>query len=100
MSKYIDVDAFVENFRMTQLLLKVWAGPDLTPEQEVVIQSGEAIIKDLIKFPAADVMPMVRCKDCRWRGSEECAMFFRCECGQHTWETDNDFCSYGERIDT
>lgn len=34
MSKYIDVDAFVENFRMTQLLLKVWAGPNLTPEME------------------------------------------------------------------
>lgn len=26
---------------------------------------------------------------------------YACECGeQHTWETDNDFCSYGERIDT
>ena len=49
-------------------------------------------------FPAADVAPVVRCKDCLWRGREECAMFYRCECGeQHTWETDNDFCSYGER---
>lgn len=53
------------------------------------------------QIPAADVAPVVRCKDCHWRGSEECAMFYRCECGeQHTWETDNDFCSYGERIDT
>ena len=52
-------------------------------------------------FPAADVAPVVRCKDCRWRGREDCAMFYRCECGeQHTWETDNDFCSYGEGIDT
>ncbi len=50
-------------------------------------------------IPAADVVPVVRCKDCHWRGSEECAMFYRCECGeQHTWETDNDFCSYGERL--
>ena len=57
---------------------------------------------DKIKsIPAADVVPVVRCKDCRWRGREECAMFYRCECGeQHTWETDNDFCSYGEKIDT
>ena len=57
---------------------------------------------DLIdSIPAADVAPVVRCKDCHWRGSEECAMFYRCECGeQHTWETDNDFCSYGEGIDT
>lgn len=57
---------------------------------------------DKIKsIPAADVVPVVRCKDCRWRGREECAMFYRCECGeQHTWETDNDFCSYGEKIGT
>ena len=57
---------------------------------------------DLIdSIPAADVAPVVRCKDCRWRGREDCAMFYRCECGeQHTWETDNDFCSYGEGIDT
>lgn len=54
-------------------------------------------IKDCI---VPDVERVVRCKDCHWRGSEECAMFYRCECGeQHTWETDNDFCSYGERID-
>ena len=57
---------------------------------------------DKIKsIPAADVAPVVRCKDCRWRGREDCAMFYRCNCGeQHTWETDNDFCSYGEGIDT
>ena len=53
------------------------------------------------KEPAADVAPVVRCKDCHWRGREECAMLYRCECGeQHTWETDNDFCSYGEKIGT
>ena len=50
-------------------------------------------------FPAADVAPVVRCKDCRWRGREDCAMFYRCDCGeQHTWETDDDFCSYGEKL--
>ena len=55
-------------------------------------------IKDCI---VPDVVPIVRCKDCRLRGREECAMFYRCECGeQHTWETDDDFCSYGEKIGT
>ena len=60
---------------------------------------GDAI--DMIEdAPAADVAPVVRCKDCCWRGREECSMFYRCECGeQSTWETDNDFCSYGERKD-
>lgn len=43
-----------------------------------------------------DVLPVIRCKDCSLRGKEDCAMFYRCECGeQHTWETDTDFCSYG-----
>ncbi len=61
----------------------------------------ECAISAIEMLPAADVAPIVRCKDCHWRGSEECAMFYRCECGeQHTWETDKDFCSYGERIDT
>lgn len=47
-----------------------------------------------------DIVPIVRCKDCIWRGREECAMFYCCDCGeQHTWETDNDFCSYGARMD-
>ena len=55
----------------------------------------------LDSIPTTDVAPVVRCKDCRWRGREDCAMFYRCECGeQHTWETDNDFCSYGEKIGT
>ena len=45
-----------------------------------------------------DRVEVVRCKECIYRGQEECAMFYRCDCGeQHTWETDNDFCSYGER---
>lgn len=52
-------------------------------------------------IPTADVVEVVRCKDCRLRGREDCAMFYRCDCGeQHTWETDNDFCSYGEKIGT
>lgn len=57
------------------------------------------LVDTFADIPTADVAPVVRCKDCHWRGSEECAMFYRCECGeQHTWETDNDFCSYGERL--
>lgn len=64
-------------------------------------EKGERPSLYIKRIPAADVAPVVRCKDCRLRGREECAMFYRCECGeQHTWETDNDFCSYGEKIGT
>ena len=69
-----------------------------TPDIDLSCEKFEAAI---LKIPAADVAPVVRCKDCRWRGREDCAMFYRCDCGeQHTWETDNDFCSYGEKIGT
>lgn len=69
-----------------------------TPDIDLSCEKFEAAI---LKIPAADVAPVVRCKDCRWRGREDCAMFYRYECGeQHTWETDNDFCSYGEKIGT
>lgn len=50
--------------------------------------------------PAADVVEVVRCENCIRRGTEDCAMYYGCECGeQHAWETDNDFCSWGERRD-
>ena len=69
-------------------------------EEKYGIPLGD-LVDTFTDIPAADVVPVVRCKDCRLRGREECAMFYRCECGeQHTWETDNDFCSYGEGIDT
>lgn len=68
------------------------------PIQESAIKLVEATRDYIASFTAADVAPVVRCKDCLWRGREECAMFYRCDCGeQHTWETDDDFCSYGER---
>ena len=55
---------------------------------------------DLKDIPAADVAEVVRCENCIRRGTEDCAMYYGCECGeQHTWETDNDFCSWGERRD-
>lgn len=61
--------------------------------------SAEEAVMSVRRIPAADVVPVVRCKDCRWRGREDCAMFYRCDCGeQHTWETDDDFCSYGEKL--
>ena len=66
----------------------------------ITIATAKKLIRSLAHCcPAADVAPVVRCKDCRWRGREECGMFYRCECGeQHTWETDNDFCSWGEKL--
>ena len=79
---------------------------DIPHECFDVYEDGEKYCRGIVfsisdvRLPAADVVKVVRCKDCIFRGREDCAMLYRCNCGeQHTWETDNDFCSYGERKD-
>lgn len=50
--------------------------------------------------PAADVVPVVRCKDCLF--SEERYGHLTCINGmsyRNTWNKPCDFCSYGERRD-
>ena len=56
------------------------------------------IIKDL---PAADVAPVVRCKDCKYGDYESkpdgAMVCLRTKDG--FWRKETDFCSYGERKD-
>lgn len=111
-SKYIDVDVFIKSFREALPGLKAQVDPDLTPKAYAYLRGGEAIIEDLTKFPAADVMEVVRCRECKYWGDEsgklprsDGVLFARCKVhnylldGRHTgWcPTENDFCSYGER---
>ena len=103
MAEYIDKGALYEKIAQLEEIARnrYLDNPSNSPAyQRYIAQMQErTALKHLIAdFPAVDAVPVVRCKDCRWRGIEECAMFYRCECGeQHTWETDNDFCSYGKR---
>lgn len=67
------------------------------PENSVAQNRMLSIIQmDMLKLPAADVAPVVRCKDCKYnRGSKKCLnpdSFFAVP-------KDDDFCSYGERKD-
>ena len=50
---------------------------------------------------AADVVPVVRCKDCKLRNSDNCAMYYHSnESGeQYSWNYDNDFCSWGKAME-
>lgn len=79
MTKYISTDALIEELKRR----------DFMPV--IVKQAIDAV-------PATDVVEVVRCEECIRRGTEDCAMYYGCECGEHNaWETDNDFCSWGER---
>ena len=85
----------------------------------VCINHPEYLIKDdalhvIDSIPAADVVEVLRCRDCKYWGDEagklqhsDGVLFARCKVhnylidGRHTgWcPTENDFCSYGERKD-
>ena len=57
------------------------------------------VIKSIQKLPAADVRPVVLCRDCHHRDPED----HKCDCGQLeragcVLPVDDDyFCAYGER---
>lgn len=40
---------------------------------------------------------VVRCKDCKHFGTEDCSMFFDNDYYLLNWARDNDFCSWGKR---
>lgn len=57
------------------------------------------------KAPAADVAPVVRCKDCKWFADNNNGEWFGCWLFQtiqiipEDAPKPDDFCSYGERIE-
>lgn len=57
------------------------------------------------KLPAADVVPVVRCKDCKWFADNNGGEWYGCKMFQVVRITPedapkpDDFCSYGERRD-
>ena len=69
-------------------------------EDEFGVSDADIIAKEIIRdAPTIDAVPVVRCKDCKKRGTQDCAMWYQCSVceGQWSWETNEGFCSYGER---
>lgn len=50
-------------------------------------------IREIDKLPTIDAVPVVRCKDCKWRHTKACIYEFI----KAVPREDNDFCSDGER---
>lgn len=63
--------------------------------------NGKEVVQILSDIPAADVAPVVRCRDCRKRRKDGyCTKFIQnISGGDSAWymPQDDDFCSYGER---
>ena len=85
--RVIDADAFLKD------ILTAGIG-------KTIIEYSESDIGYMIRRrPTIDAVPVVRCKDCKKRGTPDCAMWYQCSVceGQWSWETNEGFCSYGER---
>lgn len=94
MAEYIDRDAVYTAF--------VNACTDvLERASEIIYIAGfsyEHVIEILDNIPAADVAPVVRCKDCKyWQDNNDGYPHEECRWGHGETPDANDFCSYGER---
>lgn len=58
---------------------------------ELVDSHGNVHYEDVKNLPTADVVEVVRCKDCKYE--DTCCRMIRNE------KNLNDYCSYGERIE-
>lgn len=94
MARYTDTEALIEAIKNE---LWDWDSLDGITSATVLKQT----ITDIQNAPTADVVPVVRCKDCKWYGRADKRRFYRgMDCLQHRIDTivpDKDFCSRGER---
>lgn len=84
MSKLIDVDEAIVNFGFE------W--DDIPPTRE-------EFVRFLKKQPTVNAVPVVRCRECKYRGTDDCIFHIKGEPADEELllKLDNDFCSYGER---
>ena len=85
MAEYIEREALMRN-------LKHFAPEQLTPLVESLIQ----------KQPTADVVEVIRCKDCKYRGSRlsvPTGVYYSCANYNLPYCKPDDYCSLGARMD-
>lgn len=88
MSKYINADNLIHAIEHE---LWNWETVDGIKSSTVLKQT----ISDIKNMPSADVVEVVRCKDCEYYNSS-----LNCPFIKNRFVYDNDFCSYGERKET
>lgn len=87
MSEYIEREAAID------AIMKVYVRTAGYKARERVFEAEEAVHR----LPAADVAPVVRCKDCKHH--YDCGVHFCDRLGMDCPDDSDFFCSYGERKD-
>ena len=89
--RLIDADWVLEHIKPYELSDEDWS-----------VTGGTAIrlIHNAIdNAPTVDAVPVVRCRECKHRGTDDCIFHIKGEPADEELllKLDNDFCSYGER---
>ena len=68
------------------------------PYEEAVC-AKEDCLTEIYAAPTVDAVPVVRCRECKYRGTDDCIFHIKGEPADEELllKLDNDFCSYGER---
>lgn len=94
MARYIDAD-IVEKQIADYYDAQLQSFPSSRGEEKRLLLGGINYGRNVVRdAPTADVVEVVRCKDCTEWDSKEC------ECSHWYGFRENDFCSYGERRET
>ena len=61
--------------------------------------TAEDVIMMIKTAPTVDAVPVVRCRECKHRGTDDCIFHIKGEPADEELllKLDNDFCSYGKR---
>ena len=78
---------------------KKWIPQRLSKEDEGDRRGVETCIMVLEDMQTVDAVPVVRCRECKYRGTDDCIFHIKGEPADEELllKLDNDFCSYGER---
>ena len=87
MARYIDADELY-------CRIKTHTNPYGKPTLDY--ESGVKVLDMIKQSPTADVVEVVRCKDCR-HGSKCTDEYYTCKVDHRLAHDEDDFCSYGER---
>ena len=59
--------------------------------ENYILYDGNRSLKDIDEQPTVDAVPVVRCKDCKWKQGSECVRF------SDLRPFPDDYCSRGEK---
>lgn len=102
MKEYIERMALIEKLQAHKdLFVKAWGTFRKMPEKDKArVDEITTCISDVMNAPAADVVEVTRCKDCRRRyDADECPMCYLIQGEHQDYTADDGFCDRGERRD-